>query len=225
MIIDYDFRDKRVTIVGGGHETARKIRSFLQAGARVRLVGPKFDEEARRVAEELGVPIVSCQASYLLRLAFSRADVVAVIADSPALGRKLRPFATRRRVLFYAGDNPSVSDWIQPAVRFAGPLVIAVSTGGASPIVARELAQRLSRHVRTEDRLAIVVQSFARDLARREISGAAERRRALNRIYRDREVRAALARGDVRRAKERARRILREAGSRRRTRPGVSIPR
>ncbi len=224
MIIDYDFRDKRVTIVGGGHETARKIRSFLQAGAKVRLVGPNFDEEARRVADELGVPIVSCQASHLPRRAFVRADVVAVIADDPTLGRKLRPFATRRRVLLYAGDDPSVSDWIQPAVRFAGPLVIAVSTGGASPIVARELAERLIRRVRTEDRLAIAVQSFARDLARRGNLGAAERRRVLYRIYRDREVRTALARGDVRRARERARRILREAGSRR-TRARVSIAR
>lgn len=225
MIIDYDFRDKRVTIVGGGRETARKVRSFVEAGARVRLVGPSFDDETRRVAKELEARIIPCPASQLSRRAFSRADVVAVIADDPALGRKLRPIAARRRVLFYAGDDPSVSDWIQPAVRFAGPLLVAVSTGGASPIVARDLADRLVRRVRTEDRLAVAVQSYARNLARRWIPGAVQRRRALYRIYRDREVRLALARGDVRRAKERARRIVREAGSSRRTRTRVSIAR
>ncbi len=214
MIIDYDFRGRCVTLVGGGHETARKMQSFVDAGAKVRLVGPTFDAEALRVARRLRVRIVDCSASQALRQAFADADVVAVVSDDPALGRKLRPIATKRRVLFYAGDDPEVSDWIQPAVRFADPVVLAVSTGGASPIVARELAERLIRRVRPEDRLSVEVQAYARELARERIPKASDRRFKLNQIYRDLDVRSALAARDLMTAKHLARAVILDASGR-----------
>ncbi|MGQ0796708.1 MAG: precorrin-2 dehydrogenase/sirohydrochlorin ferrochelatase family protein [Methanobacteriota archaeon] len=219
MIIDYDFRGKRVTIVGGGHETGRKVRSFVDAGASVRLVGPGFDAEATAVARKLGVTIVRCAPSQVPRRAFESTDVVAVVSDDPSLGRRLRRDATRRRVLFYAGDDPKVSDWVQPAVRFAGPIVVGVSTDGASPIVARTLAERLVRAVRPEDRLEVRLQEYARALARRNISALSGRREALYAIHEDRGVRAALRRGDLGGAKGRATQIVLEAVRRRRGPP------
>ena len=225
MIIDYDFHGKRVTIVGGGHETARKLRSFVKAGARVRLVGPSFDNEAVEAARELRVPIVRCPASHVGRRAFDATDVVAVVADDPALGRRLRTTATRRRILFYAGDDPEVSDWVQPAVRFAGPIVVGVSTDGASPIVARALADRLVRAVRPEDRLEVRLQEYARALARRRIPSPSKRREALYAIHEDHGVRAALRRGDLGVAKERATRIVLEAARGRRGPPRRALRR
>lgn len=225
MIIDYDFRGKRVTIVGGGHETARKVQSFVDAGAAVRLVGPAFDPEATAAARELRVPIVRCASSQVARRAFASTDVVAVVADDPSLGRRLRPLATRRRVLFYAGDDPEVSDWVQPAVRFAGPIVVGVSTDGASPIVARTLADRLVRAIRPEDRLEVLLQAHARALARRRIPTPSGRRDALYAVHEDPTVLAALRRGDLRGAKERATWIVLEAARVRRGPPRRALRR
>ncbi len=208
MIIDYDFRGKRVTIVGGGHETARKVRAFVEAGAEVRLVGPGFDDEATSTATELGVSIRRCRKEELPRLAFEAAEVVAVIADGGSLGEELRPEATRRRVLLYVGDRPEVSDWIQPAVRRAGPIQVAVSTGGASPIVARTLAARLLRAIRKEDRLEVEIQGYARTLARETISEASARRAVLYRLHKDPDLRDALREGDEATARARARFVL-----------------
>lgn len=208
MIIDYDFRGKRVTIVGGGRETARKIRSFVDSGARVRLLGPHFDGDAIRAAKRLHVPVVRCSESQIERRAFVASDVVVVVADSRTLGRRLRPIAKHRRVLFYAGDDPEVSDWTQPAVRFAPPISIAVSTTGESPIVARTLAERLIRQVRPADRLAVAAQSYARERARRRGLESAHRREVLYRILEDRRVRAALAKRNLRAAKVRAERMI-----------------
>lgn len=208
MIIDYDFRGKRVAIVGGGHETARKLRSFVDAGADVRLFGPGFDEEAVRTAKELRVPVIRCPAEQLARRAFTSSDAVVVVADDRGLGRALRPVANRRRIPFYAADDPAVSDWVQPAVRFVGPVSVAVSTGGESPIVARDLAGRLSQEIRPEDELAVHVQSYARDLAKRRIGSSEARRRVLYAIHEDPEVRAALAGGNLARAKARAKRLV-----------------
>ena len=216
MIIDYDFRGKCVTIVGGGHETARKLRLFVDAGASVRLVGPAFDLEATAAARKLGVTIVRCAPSQVPRRAFASTDVVAVVADDRSLGRRLRPLATRQRVLFYAGDDPEVSDWVQPAVRFAGPIVVGVSTDGASPIVARALAERLVRAVRPEDRLEVRLQAHARALARRRIPSPSKRPEALYAIHEDDGVRAALRCGDLGGAKERATQIILEAARGRR---------
>lgn len=214
MIIDYDFHGKRVALVGGGRETVRKIRAFTEAGAKVRLVGPSFDEEAVRVAKELRVLIVSCRASEIARRAFAGADAVVVVDDDRELGRRLRPIANRRRVLLYVGDDPAASDWVQPAVRFAGPIEVAVSTGGASPIVARSLVDRLVRKIGETDRLEVRVQAFARDLARRCIASPEARRQALYAVHEHPEVRAALVHGDLIRAKDRARRIVHETAAR-----------
>ncbi len=214
MIIDYDFEGKRVTIVGGGHETARKIRLFTEAGARVRLVGPAFDRDALRVAKRLRVPVVRCPASQVPRRAFARTDVVAVVADDRRLGRTLRPVATRRRVLFYVTDDPEVSDWLQPAVRVAPPIAVAVSTNGGSPIVARTLADRLVAEVRESDRRAVALQAYARNLARERIPSPGTRRFVLNRIFRDPRVTSALERGDSRGAKREAQRLILDAAKR-----------
>ncbi len=208
MIIDYNFKGKRITLVGGGHETALKLRSFVAAGGRVRLVALKVDEESRNVASELHVPLVLCRSGVLVREAFASADVVAVVSDDPNLGRRLRPVATRRRVLFYSADDPEASDWIQPAVRRSGPIEVAVSTGGRSPIVALALAVRLVGSVRRQDRDEAEVQAYARALARARIPDRAARRRVLLRVHRDPRVRAALVDGDLPVARREARRLV-----------------
>jgi siroheme synthase-like protein len=224
VIIDYDFRGKRVTIVGGGHETARKVRLFHDAGATVRLLGPMFDREALRVARELRIRVVRCPSSELGRCAFASAEVVAVVSDDPGLGARLRPIASRRRVLFYVGDDPESSDWAQPAIRQAGPITLALSTKGASPIVARTLANRLVRSIRPEDGLAVAVQAYARGLARR-IPTPEARRRALYAVHDDPGVRSALGRGDLRRAKVLAKALVSEAVEAMRRPPRAARPR
>ncbi len=208
MIIDYDFRGKRVTIVGGGHETTRKVRAFVEAGSEVRLLGPAFDPEAMSAAKELGVPIRRCGEDELPRLVFESAEIVVVIADGGSLGEELRAEATRRRVLLYVGDQPEVSDWIQPAVRRTGPIQVAVSTGGASPIVARTLAARLLRAIRKEDRLEVEIQAYARTLARETISEPPARRAILYRVHRDPDLRVALTKGDEATARARVRFVV-----------------
>ncbi len=218
MIIDYDFRGKRVTIVGGGHETARKIRLFQEAGAHVRLVGPPFDPEGLRTARRLRVPVLRVAPTHLARRAFEATDVVAVIADDSSLGRRLRPIATRRRVMFYVSDSPELGDWIQPAIRSTPPLTIAVSTGGNSPIVARTLADRLLKDIRPEDRLMANLQDYARHLARSCISDSSQRRNVLHRIFVDPAIREALHRGDVPRAKALTRQVVLAFSRRRRRR-------
>ena len=225
MIVEYNLREKRVTIVGGGHETARKIRAFVQAGARVRLLGPRFDGEALATAKELGALFRYCPPSQIARRAFASTDILVVVADDPALGRELRPIATRRRIPFYVCNDAEVSDWVQPALRRIGPIVLAVSTGGRSPIVARELAGRLARAVHPEDEHTVAVQAFAREMVRKWIPQAGVRHRLLYDIYRDGGVRAALAEGNLRAAKARARRMVQEATGRRRLLRGTSHPR
>jgi siroheme synthase-like protein len=186
----------------------------VEAGADVRLVGPAFDKSALRTARDLRVPVIRCPAAEVRRGAFASADAVVVIADDRGLGRALRPLAERRHVLFYAGDDPEVSDWVQPAIRTAGPISIAVSTGGRSPIVARALAERLSRSVRSGDRIMVRLQGYARDLARERIPSAHDRRRILLALFEDPQVRAACARADLAGARALARRRILRAPSR-----------
>ena len=126
---------RRVLLVGGGKVASTKLRSLLDAGARVRVVAP-------RIAEALEEPGVA-----LIRRAFEPEDVegcwFVVTAATPEVNRQVAQAAEARRVFVNAVDDPaSASAWMSGVVRKGG-VTIAISTGGRAPALAALLRQAI----------------------------------------------------------------------------------
>ncbi|PYN90581.1 MAG: hypothetical protein DMD87_01290 [Candidatus Rokuibacteriota bacterium] len=135
-----DLRGRRCLVVGGGEIGERKARALLACGAQVTVVSPTATRGLAALALEGRI--------VERRRSFRRADlrgcalVVAATGD-PAVDDAVAALARRARVLVNVVDRPESCDFILPSVLRRGELQIAVSTGGRSPALAREIRRRL----------------------------------------------------------------------------------
>ena len=122
-----------VLVVGGGEVALRKVRLLRRAGADVRLV-------AKSVLDELA-PLRVAEAFDPSQLDGCRMAIAAT--DDPALNRRVAAEAEARGVWVNAVDDPQASRWITPAIVDRSPLLIALSSAGAAPVLVRRWRERL----------------------------------------------------------------------------------
>jgi uroporphyrin-III C-methyltransferase/precorrin-2 dehydrogenase/sirohydrochlorin ferrochelatase len=135
-----DLRGRRVLVVGGGAVAARKIALLLEAGAAVVVV-------ARDTGAEIDAWIAAGRVTRGAG-AFDPAQLddawfVIAATDDRALNAVVAAAAEARRMPANIVDDLELSSAILPAIIDRAPVQVAVSTGGASPVFARHLRERL----------------------------------------------------------------------------------
>jgi siroheme synthase-like protein len=128
---------KPVLVVGGGAVADRKVVSLLAAGAVVTVVAPDVSGElyGRGCAIERRAYHDGEAAGYRL---------VVAATDDPAVNRTVHDDAEAAGVWVNVADDPERCTFFLPAVVQDGPVVVAVSTSGASPALAGWLRDRLT---------------------------------------------------------------------------------
>jgi len=123
-------------VVGGGAVALQKARALRRAGADVTAVSPEFSPAFRRLRVR--------RLSRRFRPSDVRGRVLVIAAtDSPATNRSVYEACRRRSVPVNVVDVPELCSFIVPAIVRRGPVVVAISTGGASPSLAKVLRRRL----------------------------------------------------------------------------------
>ncbi|MFJ4056217.1 siroheme synthase CysG [Pseudomonas sp. NPDC089743] len=130
----------RVLVVGGGEIALRKARLLADAGAALRVVAPEVDGQLAALAREGGGEV-------LVR-GYQGADLVGcrlVIAatDDPELNAQVSAQAQALCVPVNVVDAPALCTVIFPAIVDRSPLVVAVSSGGDAPVLARLIRAKL----------------------------------------------------------------------------------
>ncbi|HEN8714250.1 TPA: uroporphyrinogen-III C-methyltransferase [Pseudomonas putida] len=130
----------RVLVVGGGEIALRKARLLADAGAALRVVAPEVDGQLAALAREGGGEV-------LVR-GYQAADLVGcrlVIAatDDPGLNAQVSADAQALCVPVNVVDAPALCTVIFPAIVDRSPLVVAVSSGGDAPVLARLIRAKL----------------------------------------------------------------------------------
>ena len=176
-----DLRGRRCLVVGGGPIGERKARALLECGARVVVVSPgltpglaalarggRLEHRARAFR---GIDVRGCT---LVIAATGRATVDRAVAAT----------ARAHGALVNVVDRPAHCDLIMPSVLRRGELQIAVSTGGRSPALAREIRRSLEPLFAAE--VADFVERAGRERAgaRTTAPTAAARARAGERVAR-----------------------------------------
>jgi uroporphyrin-III C-methyltransferase/precorrin-2 dehydrogenase/sirohydrochlorin ferrochelatase len=131
---------KRCLVVGGGEVAARKVETLLRAGGEVTVLSPELGGTLTPWVDEGRIAHV--------RKAFEPTDVadfhLAVSAtDRRDVNEAVSRAAGQRGIPVNVVDCPELCSFIFPAIIDRSPVVIAVSTGGASPVLARLVRARL----------------------------------------------------------------------------------
>lgn len=135
-----DLSGREVLVVGGGPVAARKVGSLLRAGAAVTVVAPEPCRQVARLAEEQEFALE--QRRYHSEDIEGKWLVIAATGDE-AVNERVADDADGARVFCNVVDAPEMCSFQVPAVVRRGLLQLAISTGGASPALARRLRRRL----------------------------------------------------------------------------------
>jgi uroporphyrin-III C-methyltransferase/precorrin-2 dehydrogenase/sirohydrochlorin ferrochelatase len=128
-----------VLLVGSGEPALGKLRLLRAAGAHVRWFSRAVD-----IAEEM----LTLSGEGRLEISFGDPlnadlrDIVAIVsATGDALDGQIAARARRHRIPVNVVDRPELSTFIFPAIVDRGEVVVAIGTGGASPVLARRLRE------------------------------------------------------------------------------------
>jgi len=177
--IFFQIKNKPCLVVGGGSIAARKVALLLKAQAEVTVVSPELCHELKLLHEEGNIHHVARE--------FEDMDLencVAVIAatDAPAVNERVSQLAQQLRVPVNVIDKPELGSFIMPSIIDRSPVMIAVSTGGASPVLARLIRTRLEGSIPAAyGHLAQLVESF-RDKVKAAFPNVKSRRNFWERI-------------------------------------------
>ena len=156
-----DLSGRRVLVVGGGAVAERKIRLLLDAGAQVTVVAPELtdwlttpaaaDAAPRDPAATPGSSEASVAgtgtlvhvAAHFEPAHFDGALFAVAATDDRAVNALVAATGRERNVLVNVVDDVELSSFIVPAIVDRSPLVIAISTGGVAPVLARLVRERL----------------------------------------------------------------------------------
>ncbi|MFD3242536.1 siroheme synthase CysG [Rahnella perminowiae] len=135
-----DLKQRPVLVVGGGEVAARKIDLLLRAGAQVRIVAQALSPELeqRRQAAE-----VSWSAQAFLPEQLDDVFLVIAATDDAALNAEVFEQANRRHVLANVVDDQPKCSFIFPSIVDRSPIVVAISSSGKAPVLARMLREKL----------------------------------------------------------------------------------
>jgi len=153
-----NIRDQQCLVVGGGQVAARKVYLIHRAGGKVRLVSPGLCDELQRWADTGDIEHIN--------RGFESEDIegaklIVAATDDEALNRRVSELAQSRGVPVNVVDNPELCSYIMPSIIDRTPVQIAISTGGASPVLARLLRARLETFIPAAyGRLADLLERF-----------------------------------------------------------------
>jgi uroporphyrin-III C-methyltransferase/precorrin-2 dehydrogenase/sirohydrochlorin ferrochelatase len=131
-----DLKNKPVLLVGGGAIALRKARLLCRAGAIVEVVAPDVDQALESLVGEHDGSVVL--GNFKPKDIEDKALVVAA-TDNEKINAEVSALCHARHVPVNVVDNPALCSFIMPSIVDRSPLMIAISSGGQSPVLARLL--------------------------------------------------------------------------------------
>ncbi|EHK5440043.1 uroporphyrinogen-III C-methyltransferase [Aeromonas hydrophila] len=185
--------NKPVLLVGGGEVAERKARLLLDAGAQLTVVAPELDPELAELAANGSIEWLAGEfapqqltGKWLVVAATDRREVNALVYQS----------ANQARIFANVVDDPKRSSFIMPSIIDRSPLMVAISSGGKAPVLARLLREKLEALLPQHLGAVAAFAGSLRERVKARFASMGERRRFWERLLGADRLGQALARGD-----------------------------
>lgn len=135
-----NLRNAQVALIGGGQVALRKARLLTSAGARLAVIAPDVDPELQSLLQGgdhdiLLEPYATGQ--------LTGKQIVVAATNAPEVNQRIYSDARAANIPVNVVDQPDLCTFIFPAIVDRDPLIIAISSSGQSPVLARILRRRL----------------------------------------------------------------------------------
>ncbi|WP_339511987.1 siroheme synthase CysG [Pseudomonas sp. RL_15y_Pfl2_60] len=154
----HKLKDRLVLVVGGGEVAVRKARLLADAGARLRVVAPDIRAELSDMVEAGGGELLlrGYQADDLAGVAL----IIAATDDEP-LNAQISAQAQALGIPVNVVDAPALCSVIFPAIVDRSPLIVAITSGGDAPVLARLIRAKIETWIpSTYGQLAALAKKF-----------------------------------------------------------------
>jgi len=134
-----DLRGQPCLVVGAGPVALRKIRLMRSAGAQITVIAPDIADD---IYTEFGADLV------YLRREFGDTDItgyrlITAATNDPGVNRRVSELAQASNIPVNVVDEPELCSFITPSIIDRSPVLVAISTGGGAPVLARLLRAKL----------------------------------------------------------------------------------
>jgi uroporphyrin-III C-methyltransferase / precorrin-2 dehydrogenase / sirohydrochlorin ferrochelatase len=170
----FDLKGQKVLVVGGGEVALRKVSLLQPTGALITLVAPRIDPG---LTERAAAGTLAIESREFIPGDLDDMRLVIVATSRRAVNRWIATLCESRAIPVNVVDDREASRFIVPAIVDRDPVLVAVSTGGTSPVLARRLRERLEAAIpKSFGELAVWLRDL-RAASRKRLRGTRQRRR------------------------------------------------
>lgn len=160
-------------VVGAGDVAARKIDLLARAGAQIKVVAPEVNSAVYELQQRFEIVI---EQKYFEASDLDNVRLVICATDDRNLNQTIAGEAKQRHIPVNVVDDPELCSFVLPAIVDRSPMIIAVSSGGASPVLARMLRAKIETAIPSNyARLAAFAERF-RNTVKQHIQSGNQRR-------------------------------------------------
>jgi precorrin-2 dehydrogenase/sirohydrochlorin ferrochelatase len=168
-----DLRERPCVIAGGGRVAERKTLSLLEAGANVTIISPSLTPKLLELSSS---GRISHSEKKIEEQDIRGACLVIAATDSPETNTLIGRLCKESNILVNVASPPEESTFIVPSVVDRGELLIAISSGGASPALSRKIRAELEKLFGPEYDLFLRKMALVRNRLAGEVPDEEKRR-------------------------------------------------
>ena len=144
--LNIELNKKLILLVGGGEVAERKLDLLIKAKAQVIIMSPTFTDYLQTFSNRAELTFVDSEYKTSILDEYKFSFVIAA-TNNEDLNKKIAKDANEKNILVNVVDRPEICDFIFPSILERGPVTVSVSTGGASPVLARMLRTKLETSI------------------------------------------------------------------------------
>jgi uroporphyrin-III C-methyltransferase/precorrin-2 dehydrogenase/sirohydrochlorin ferrochelatase len=168
-----DIRGKHCLLVGGNEIAARKAALLLGAGAWVIVVAPELSVGFKELAEQDRILHRPREFDPAM---LDEVELVIAAHEDDAVNKAVSGAAKARHLPVNVVDTPHLCSFVMPSIIDRSPILVAVSSGGTAPVLARMLRARLETLIPSAyGRLSVIAAQF-RDKVKAKFKRSESRR-------------------------------------------------
>lgn len=172
-----DIKNKDCLIVGGGQVGLRKTQLLLKAGAKIICISKKFIADFKKIDN-----------IKLIKKEFVASDIkkpvlIIVATDNKNLNEKISLLAQDANIPVNVVDNPKLCTFIMPSIVDRNPIIIATTSSGKAPVLARIIRSKLESTIPNYYGLLAEIAAEFRDKVKQKFNNIKDRRYFWERIF------------------------------------------